>query len=107
MLREHVRLGQVKNSAGANPQIKAMTVIAAVLAGGEYIDDVKALAAGGTASVLGFAPAAASTTGSFLRAFTAGHARQLDAVGEDLVQRAWNVGAGRRRQRSSWIWTRP
>ena len=94
LLRQHVRLGQVKNSAGANPQIKAMTVIAAVLAGGEYIDDVKALKAGGGASVLGFAPAAASTTGSFLRAFTAGHARQLDAVAEDLVQRAWDVGAG-------------
>lgn len=94
LLRQHVRLGQVKNSAGANPDLKAMTVIASALAGGEYIDDINALRAGETDQVLGFGPMAASTTGSFLRAFTAGHARQLDAVQEDLLSRAWAAGAG-------------
>ena len=31
--------------------------------------------------------------GTFLRGFTAGHVRQLDAVQEDLHQRAWDAGA--------------
>jgi hypothetical protein len=31
--------------------------------------------------------------GTFLRAFTAGHARQLDAVSEDVLSRAWDLGA--------------
>jgi hypothetical protein len=42
--------------------------------------------------VLGATPAAASTVGTFLRAFTARHVRQLDAVQEDLLQLAWEVG---------------
>jgi hypothetical protein len=45
------------------------------------------------AEVVGVRPAAASTVGTFLRAFTSGHARQLDAVQEDLHQRAWAAGA--------------
>src|SRR5579859_7753236 len=94
LIREKVRLGKQKNSVGANADLKAMTVITSALAGGDYIDDVNALRAGETARVLGFAPSAASTTGSFLRGFTAGHARQLDAVQEDLMQRAWDAGAG-------------
>ncbi len=37
---------------------------------------------------------APSTLGTFLRAFTFGHVRQLDALlGETLV-RAWRAGAG-------------
>src|SRR5258708_26515649 len=71
-----------------------MTAIFSLLAGGEWVDDVNALRAGGLgAAILGMTPAAASTVGTFLRAFTSGHARQLDAVQEDLHQRAWAVGA--------------
>jgi len=38
--------------------------------------------------------AAPSTIGTFLRAFTWGHARQLDAVSGELLARAWKAGAG-------------
>jgi hypothetical protein len=93
LLRQHVRLGKV--AGAANPDRKAMTMIGSLLAGGEWMEDVKALRAGGLgAEILGVSPAAASTVGTFLRAFTAGHARQLDAVQEDLHRRAWAAGAG-------------
>jgi len=92
LLRQHVNLGKV--AGAANPDRKAMTMIGSLLAGGEWVDDVNALRAGGMGTeVLGVVPAAASTVGTFLRAFTPGHARQLDAVQEDLHQRAWAVGA--------------
>ncbi len=95
LLRQHVRLGKV--AGAANPDRKAMTVIGSLLAGGEWMEDVNALRAGGLcAEILGVSPAAASTVGTFLRAFTAGHARQLDAVQEDLQRRAWAAGAGPR-----------
>jgi hypothetical protein len=37
---------------------------------------------------------AASTVGTFLRAFTFGHVRQLDKVTGELISRAWSAGAG-------------
>ena len=37
---------------------------------------------------------AASTIGTFLRTFTFGHVRQLDAVLSRALQRAWATGAG-------------
>jgi hypothetical protein len=83
LLRQHIHLGKV--AGAANPDRKAMTAIASLLAGGEYVDDVNALRVGRLgADILGVTPAAASTVGTFLRAFTSGHARQLDAVQEDL-----------------------
>jgi hypothetical protein len=92
LLRQHVRLGKV--AGAANPDRKALTVIASLLAGGEWMDDINALRSDGlSAAVLGVVPTAASTVGTFLRAFTAGHVRQLDAVQEDLHQRAWEAGA--------------
>lgn len=93
LLQQHVHLGKVEGAA--NPDRKAMTMIASLLAGGEWMGDVNALRAGGVGSeILGVTPAAASTVGTFLRAFTAGHARQLDAVQEELLRRAWAVAAG-------------
>jgi Transposase DDE domain group 1 len=92
LLRQHVQLGKV--AGAANPDVKALTLIASLLAGGECVEDVNVLRAGRVcAEVLGVKPAAASTVGTFLRAFTSGHARQLDAVQEDLHQRAWAAGA--------------
>jgi hypothetical protein len=66
LLRQRVRLGKV---AGAtNPDRKAMTMIGALLAGGEWMEDVNALRAGGlVAEVLGVSPAAVSTVGTMLR----------------------------------------
>ena len=92
LLRRHVHLGKV--AGAANPEVKAMTAIASLLAGGGWMDDINALRADGLgAEILGLSPAAASTVGTFLRAFTVGHVRQLDAVQEDLHDRAWAAGA--------------
>jgi len=52
------------------------------------------LGAGETATVLGHWVAAASTMGTFLRAFSWGHVRQLDVVSGELLKRAWQAGAG-------------
>ena len=50
--------------------------------------------AGRTGRLLGGWVAAPSTLGTFLRAFTFGHVRQLDALLGRSVQRAWQAGAG-------------
>jgi len=73
---------------------KALTVIHSVLAGGDSIDDCDALRAGSTAAVLGHAVAAPSTVGTFLRAFSWGHARQIDRVAAAVLARAWAAGIG-------------
>jgi hypothetical protein len=89
---DHVSLG---NAPGrANVGDKAMTLIASLIAGGECIDDADALRAGETDQVLGHWVAAPSTLGTFLRSFSFGHARQLDVVSSELLERAWSVGAG-------------
>lgn len=85
LLAEHVT---VPGSVGAHPDEKCLTVIHSLLAGGDCIDDVDALRAGSTQTVLGHRVAAASTVGSFLRAFGFNHARQLDVVARRLLARA-------------------
>jgi Transposase DDE domain group 1 len=52
------------------------------------------LRTGATAAVLGHRVMAPSTLGTFLRAFTFGHVRQLDRLTEQLLTRAWAAGAG-------------
>jgi hypothetical protein len=52
------------------------------------------LRAGSTAAVLPHRVMAPSTLGTFLRAFTFGHVRQLEKVIGDTLQRAWSLGAG-------------
>ena len=93
LIREHLQLGGGVPGA-ANADLKAMTLISALLAGAECIDDVDLLRSGATASVIGQWVAAPSTIGTFLRAFTWGHSRQLDAVSGELLVRAWKAGAG-------------
>ncbi len=82
------------DTGSPNPDRKVLTVVAAMLAGGTHIDHVDMLRAGRTGSVLGFAPAAPSTVGTFLRTFTFGHVRQLEAVASRVLARAWQLGAG-------------
>src|ERR671919_1899119 len=79
---------------GANCGIKAMTVISALLAGAEWIDDVDVLRAGGSEIACGHEVRAPSTIGTWLRAFSWGHVRQLEAAAGEVLARAWNVGAG-------------
>ncbi len=63
-----------------------------MIAGGTHIDHADLLRAGSTASVLGHRVMAPSTIGTFLRAFTFGHVRQLEAVNGHALERAWAAG---------------
>jgi hypothetical protein len=78
----------------AHPGRKLLTLVHAMVAGGDCIDDVELLRCGSTGSVLGHRVMAASTVGTFLRAFTFGHVRQLDQVTGEFLTRAWTAGAG-------------
>jgi hypothetical protein len=64
---------------GANAGLKVTSLVAGMVAGADSIDDMAVLRHGGMGRVFtrAYAP---STLGSFLRAFTFGHVRQLDAV---------------------------
>ncbi|MDI6908180.1 IS1380 family transposase [Nocardioides sp.] len=69
----------VPSDKGANAGLKVTSLVAGMTAGADSIDDMALLRHGGMGKV--FAGAyAPSTLGSFLRAFTFGHVRQLDAV---------------------------
>jgi hypothetical protein len=69
----------VPSDKGANAGLKVSSLVAGMVAGADSIDDMALLRHGGMGRV--FANAyAPSTLGSFLRAFTFGHVRQLDAV---------------------------
>jgi hypothetical protein len=81
-------------TGGALPGRKVLTLVHAICAGGSHIDHANALRAGSTASVLGHRVMAPSTLGTFLRAFTFGHVRQLEAVTAEVLRRAWSMGAG-------------
>jgi hypothetical protein len=71
-----------------------MTLVSAMALGADCIDDCDILRAGRTGQVLGHRVAAPSTLGTFLRAFTFGHVRQLDRVLGETLGRAWAAGAG-------------
>jgi hypothetical protein len=79
---------------GALPGRKVLTLVHAMVAGGSHIDHADVLRAGNTAGVLAHRVMAPSTLGTFLRAFSFGHVRQLEAVVGEVVRRAWALGAG-------------
>jgi Transposase DDE domain group 1 len=79
---------------GSRPGRKILSLVATILAGGSHIDHADMLRAGATQRVLPFRVMAPSTVGTFLRAFTFGHVRQLDAVIAETLRRAWKAGAG-------------
>jgi len=78
----------------ARPGRKLLTLVHALVAGGDCIDDVELLRCGSTQAVLGHRVMAPSTVGTFLRAFTFGHVRRLDRLTETILGRAWAAGAG-------------
>jgi hypothetical protein len=78
----------------ALPGRKVATLVHAMVAGAECIDDCDVLRSGSTGTVLGHDVMAPSTLGTFLRSFTFGHVRQLDALSEQMLSRAWALGAG-------------
>lgn len=91
LINDTVRLdGRV---GGARPGRKVLTLVHSILAGGSHIDHAEVLRAGSTAAVLGHRVMAPSTLGTFLRSFTFGHVRQLEAVNGHALERAWAAGA--------------
>ena len=71
----------------------------AMLLGADCIDDCEVLRAGRTRRLLGGWLPAPSTLGTFSRAFTFGHVRQLDRVLDKTLTRAWRAGAGPEEER--------
>jgi hypothetical protein len=92
LINDMVRL--VDRVGGARPGRKVLTLVASILVGGSHIDHADRLRAGATQKVLPFRVMAPSTLGTFLRAFTFGHIRQLDRVIAETIHRAWDLGAG-------------
>jgi hypothetical protein len=92
LVDEHLQLPD--HAVGrANGGTKAMTVIGAMLAGGDSIDDVDILRAGAGPELFdqGRAP---STIGTWLRGFLWASVRMLDAVSRQVLARAWQAGLG-------------
>jgi hypothetical protein len=73
---QHVRIGQ---AAGVNADVKVGCLVAGMAAGADSIDDLDVLRHGAMAVLFG-GVRAPSTLGTFLRSFTWGNARQLEAV---------------------------
>ncbi len=92
LIGETVRLGVA--GAASRAGRKVMALIYAMLLGADGIDDCDVLRAGRVGRLLGGWMPAPSTLGTFLRAFTFGHVRQLDKVLAECLTRAWRAGAG-------------
>jgi hypothetical protein len=88
-----VRLRRDRPGA-ANAGRKVMALVFAMVLGADSIDDCEVLRAGRTRRLLGGWLPAPSTLGTFLRAFTFGHVRQLDKLLGEALVRAWQAGAG-------------
>jgi hypothetical protein len=88
-----VRLRPGRPGVG-NAGRKVMSLIFAMALGADSIDDCDVLRSGRTRRLLGGWVAAPSTLGTFLRAFTFGHVRQLDRLLGEALMRAWKAGAG-------------
>jgi hypothetical protein len=93
LAQQVVRLRRDRPGA-ANAGRKVMALIYAMVLGADSIDDVGVLRAGRTGRLLGGWVPAPSTLGTFLRAFTFGHVRQLDKLLANALERAWKAGAG-------------
>ena len=78
---EHVQLGK---PGGVNAHLKIGSLVAGMVAGADSIDDM-ALLRHGAMKRLFTGVRAPSTLGTFLRTFTFGHVRQLDAVASRLL----------------------
>ena len=78
---EHVR---IEGPGGANPALKITSLVAGMIAGADSIEDMDLLRHGGMDRLFG-GMRAPSTLGTFVRTFTFGHVRQLDAVASRLL----------------------
>ena len=78
---EHIHLAK---PGGVNADLKVPSVVAGMVAGADSIDDM-ALLRHGAMGGLFTGVRAPSTLGTFLRSFSFGHVRQLDAVASRLL----------------------
>jgi hypothetical protein len=92
LVDEHVRL-PAEAAGRANCGTKAMTVIGAMLAGADSIDDVDVLRSGAAGELFNQVRAP-STIGTWLRGFIWATVRMLDAVSRRVLARAWQSGLG-------------
>jgi Transposase DDE domain group 1 len=92
LVDRRVRLDRGRAGA-ANSGAKALTVLGAMLAGGDSIDDVDVLRSGAAPELFDDVRAP-STVGTWLRAFKWSNARELDAVCREMTRRAWAAGLG-------------
>jgi hypothetical protein len=84
--------------------LKVPALVAGMVAGADSINDMDLLRRGGMGRLFS-GVRAPSTLGIFLRAFTFGHVRQLDAVDSRFLP-AGRAGAHPGRARSGWCgWT--
>ena len=81
LVAEHVHLGK---PGGVNPHLKIPALVAGMVAGADSIEDMALLRHGAMGRLFG-GVRATSTLGTFLRTFTFGHVRQLDAVASRLL----------------------
>jgi len=81
LVAERVRIGR---PGGGNAELKVSCLVAGMVAGADCIDDM-ALLRHGAMRRLTTGVRAPSTLGTFLRSFTFGHVRQLDAVASRLL----------------------
>jgi Transposase DDE domain group 1 len=81
LIAEHVR---IEKPGGANAPLKVSSLVAGMVAGADSIDDMALLRHGGMGRLFD-GVRAPSTLGTFLRTFTFGHVRQLDAVASRLL----------------------
>ena len=79
---------------GFAPGRKILTLVHSIIAGGSHIDHADVLRSGATGAVLGHRVMAPSTLGTFLRSFSFGHVRQLEAVIATTIARAWAFVGG-------------
>jgi hypothetical protein len=93
LVERFVRLRRDRPGA-SNAGRKVIALVYAMALGADSIDDCGVLRAGRTRRLLGGWLPAPSTLGTFLRAFTFGHVRQLDRVLAEALTRAWAAGAG-------------
>jgi Transposase DDE domain group 1 len=81
LVREHVSVG---GPCGVNAHLKVPCLVAGMAAGADSIDDLDVLRHGAMPELFG-GIRAPSTLGSFLRSFTWGNVRQLDAVARRML----------------------
>ena len=90
----------VPTDKGANAGLKVASLVGGMVAGADSIDDMALLRHGAMGKLFNacYAP---STLGSFLRKFTFGHVRQLDAIASRFLTNLTNLATEAPRHRGT------